>query len=220
MGHIVHLRNSSNIIILNIISNTSVQSYEYTINIKRKNVILLFDWSFFSKNVSSLLPKMPLVKWHCTSFEQTWIPFTKGCFMQSLDEIGPVVQEKKIFKFCPYIFTILYYLLLERDVALHLNKLEFPSSKDTLCQVWLKLAQWFWRRRWKYKKVYGLMDERWSEKLTWTLRPDELKKWKINKIYMSIGILRLLISVGFFWVFWGFFLAKVFPLISFQHNTL
>ena len=29
----------------------------------------------------------------------------------------------------------------------HLNKLESPSPKDALCQVWLKLAQWFWRRR-------------------------------------------------------------------------
>jgi hypothetical protein len=24
---------------------------------------------------------------------------------------------------------------------------EFPLPKDALCQVWLKLAQWFWRRR-------------------------------------------------------------------------
>ena len=30
--------------------------------------------------------------------------------------------------------------------ALQLNKLESPSPKDALCQVWLKLAQWFWRR--------------------------------------------------------------------------
>jgi hypothetical protein len=28
-----------------------------------------------------------------------------------------------------------------------LNKLEFPSSKDILYQVWLNLACWFWRRR-------------------------------------------------------------------------
>ena len=27
--------------------------------------------------------------------------------------------------------------------ALHLNKLESPSPMDALCQVWLKLAQWF-----------------------------------------------------------------------------
>ena len=30
------------------------------------------------------------------SFEQTWIPFTQGCFVPSLVEIGPVVLEKKM----------------------------------------------------------------------------------------------------------------------------
>ena len=39
------------------------------------------------------------------------------------------------------------YLPLEKGVAIHLYKLEFPSTKDDLCQVWLKLAQWFWRTR-------------------------------------------------------------------------
>ena len=37
-------------------------------------------------------------------------------------------------------------------MALHLYKLESSSPRDTLCQVWLKLAQWFWRRRWKCEK--------------------------------------------------------------------
>ena len=37
---------------------------------------------------------------------QTWIPFTQGCFMLSLIEIGPGVLEKKIFKFCQCIFAI------------------------------------------------------------------------------------------------------------------
>ena len=32
-------------------------------------------------------------------------------------------------------------------MVLHLNKLESLSLQDALCQVWLKLAQWFWRRR-------------------------------------------------------------------------
>jgi hypothetical protein len=40
-----------------------------------------------------------------------------------------------------------YHLPLERGYPLLLNKLESPSPKDDLCQVWLKLAQWFWRRR-------------------------------------------------------------------------
>jgi hypothetical protein len=30
---------------------------------------------------------------------------------------------------------------------LHLNKLKSPTPKDDLCQVYLKLAQWFWRRK-------------------------------------------------------------------------
>jgi hypothetical protein len=40
-----------------------------------------------------------------------------------------------------------YYLPLEGGYPLPLNKLKSPSHKDDLCHVWLKLAQWFWRRR-------------------------------------------------------------------------
>ena len=41
------------------------------------------------------------------------------------------------------------YIPLEKGGAFHLNKLESLSPKDDLCQVWLKLAMWFLRRRWK-----------------------------------------------------------------------
>ena len=57
--------------------------------------------------------------------------------MPSLVEIDPVDLEKEIFKSCQ----------LETGVALYLNNLESPSSKDAVNQVWSKLAQWFWRRR-------------------------------------------------------------------------
>jgi hypothetical protein len=39
------------------------------------------------------------------------------------------------------------YLPFEEDLALYLNNLESPPPKDDLCQVLLKLACWFWRRR-------------------------------------------------------------------------
>ena len=39
------------------------------------------------------------------------------------------------------------YHPLKKVGALHLKKYEFPSAKHDLCQVRLKLAQWFWRRR-------------------------------------------------------------------------
>ena len=88
------------------------------------------------------------------------IPFTQGCLMLSLVEIGPVVLEKKIFKFCQCTFSIFCkYLPLEKRHCSSLNKLESPSTKDSLCQVWLKLAQWFWRRRWKCEKF----TDKWTD---------------------------------------------------------
>ena len=50
-----------------------------------------------------------------------------------------------------------YQCPLKKGVALHLNKLESTLPKDTLCQVWLKLAQWFWRRRFKnFVNIFSL----------------------------------------------------------------
>jgi hypothetical protein len=70
-----------------------------------------------------------------------------------LIEFGLLVLEKKIFKIFQYIFIFRYYLPLEKGDPLHLNKLESPPPKDDLCQVWLKLAQWLWRRSRKCKSL-------------------------------------------------------------------
>ena len=45
------------------------------------------------------------------------------------------------------------YLLFEKDGTFHLNKFESPTPQDDLWQVWLKLAQWFWKG-WFFKFVY------------------------------------------------------------------
>ena len=47
------------------------------------------------------------------SFEQTLIPIAKGCFVPTLVEIGPVVQEK-ISELCQCIYAISYYVSLEK----------------------------------------------------------------------------------------------------------
>ena len=52
------------------------------------------DESFLISSIISLLS--PLGKEQGPSFEQTSIPFTQGCFVPSLIEIGPVVFEKKV----------------------------------------------------------------------------------------------------------------------------
>ena len=63
-----------------------------------KNFQCIFTLSLLSPLGEALFP----------SFEQTWIPFTKGWFVPSLVKIGPVVLEKKIFKWPHPIFTFLW----------------------------------------------------------------------------------------------------------------
>ena len=72
-------------------------------------------------------------------------------------------------------------------MVLHLNKLQSPSPEDALFQVWLKLAKWFWRRRFfNFVNVFSLFrnyrrrqrrttDKFWSEKITWASGSGELK---------------------------------------------
>jgi hypothetical protein len=55
---------------------------------------------------------------------------------------GLKIFEKKITPF----WHFYNYLSFEEDLALYLNKVEFPSPKDNLYQVWVNLACWFWRR--------------------------------------------------------------------------
>ena len=108
----------------------------------------------FSNVFSPFRNYLTLGKERGPSFEQIWIRFTQGCFVPSFVEIGSVVLEKKVFKFHQCISLFCNYLPLKRGRALHLNKLEFPSPKNAFWQVWLKLAQWFSRRR--FLKVVNL----------------------------------------------------------------
>ena len=79
----------------------------------------------------------------------------------NLVEIGRVVLKTKIFPFCQYIFPISFLVFISpwKWVWLFIWKKtwnEFPSPKNALCQVWLKLAQWFWRRFQNFVNVFSL----------------------------------------------------------------
>ena len=97
--------------------------------------------------------------------------------MPCLVEIGPVVLERRFFKFVNVFSQFYNNLLLEKSVALHLNKLESPSHKDALCQVWLKLAHWFWRRRWKCEKF-----------MTMTMTTTDNGQILIRKAHLSLWL--------------------------------
>ena len=56
--------------------------------------------------------------------------------MPRLLETGTVVLEIKRFLNVLNVLTLFYYLPLEKGVAHHLNKFEFPLLMDALCHVW------------------------------------------------------------------------------------
>ena len=51
-----------------------------------------------------------------------------------------------------YFLLFCNYLPLEMGVTLYLKKNWISSTKDALCKVLLKMAKWFFRRRWKCEK--------------------------------------------------------------------
>jgi hypothetical protein len=87
-------------------------------------------------NWTNLNPLYPMI--NCTKFDWIW----PSCFWTRR-------FKKKLSVF----LLFCYYLPLGKGVSLHLNKPEFPFPKDELCQVWLKLALWFWRRSRKCKSL-------------------------------------------------------------------
>ena len=59
----------------------------------------------------------------------------------------PSGSGEEIFLNFVNVFSLFHkHLPLEIGGVLHLNKLKSPLPRNALCQLWLKLAQWFWRR--------------------------------------------------------------------------
>ena len=79
-----------------------------------------------------------------------WSP--KDALWQVMLKLAQWFWRRIFFYFVNVFLLFRNYLPLKKGGALHLNKLESLSHKDALCQVWLKLAKWFWRRRWKCEK--------------------------------------------------------------------
>lgn len=75
-------------------------------------------------------------------------------------------------------------------MALHVNKLEFSSPKNTLCQVWLIMAQWFWEvdENMKGLRRRQRTGKSWSGKLSWAFGSGELKGTRLFPIFKELVI--------------------------------
>ena len=88
---------------------------------------------------------------HLNKFES---PSPKDALCQVWLKLAQWFLRRRFLNFVNVFSPFCNYLPLKKSRVLHLNKLESPSPKDALCQVWLKLAHWFWRRR--FLKVVNL----------------------------------------------------------------
>ena len=70
-------------------------------------------------------------------------------------EIDQVVLNKKNLKYFNIILIFCYYLPLEKGMALNLKKTWIPFIQGCFEPNWMKLAQWFWRRR--FLNIFNLI---------------------------------------------------------------
>jgi hypothetical protein len=80
-----------------------------------------------------LLP--PLGEGQSPLFEQTLIPLPKDDLRQVWLKLAQWFWRKRFFKDPVLFLHFCNYLLVEENLALYLNKIEFPSPKDNLYQV-------------------------------------------------------------------------------------
>ena len=160
----------------------SIKTYDYIITLsKRKVKKTYFNLMRIWSNLNPLYPRMLCAKfgWNWPSgsgekdflissmyfryfiiispwkrrgpsLEQIWIPFTQGWFVpsSSLTQIDSMDLEK-IFKFC----NVFCYFVISS-----LGKGQGPSFEQIWIhpRVWLKLAQWFWRRFQNFVNICSL----------------------------------------------------------------
>ena len=105
--------------------------------LKVLNIFLLFP---------NYLPFEKGVALHWNKFVST---SPKNAFSQVWLKLDQLFWRRRFLKVVNLFLSFPNYMYLPfgKGVALHVNKLESPSPGDTLCQPWLKLAQWSWRRR-------------------------------------------------------------------------
>ena len=128
MGHIAHLRKVRKQL-------KSINTFDYIIMLikRRKNPLSTF-WE--------------LMVLHLNKLES---PSSPSCFVQNLVDIGSVVLEKKIFKFHSFFFRFFSIISPWKRAGPAFEQTWIPYTQRYIVQVWMKLAQWFWKR-WKCDK--------------------------------------------------------------------
>jgi hypothetical protein len=80
-------------------------------------------------------------------------PLPKDDLYQLLLKLARWFWRRRFLRMFSNFLFFCYYLPLGKGVVLHLYNSESPLLKDDFCQLWLKLAQQFWKRSRKCKSL-------------------------------------------------------------------
>ena len=83
-------------------------------------------------------------------------PSPKDAFCRIMLKLAQWSWRRRFLNFVNIFTLFRNYLHLAKGWAIHLNKIESSSLKEALCQVWLKLTQWFWKRFFVNVLVFSL----------------------------------------------------------------
>jgi hypothetical protein len=104
----------------------------------------IFKWPHPMFNFCDYLPFEKELAFYLNKLE---FPSSKDNLYQvSMKSALWFLRRRFLNIFCVFLL-FRYNLPLEKGTTLHLYKFESPPSKDDMCNVWLKLAQRFWRSR-------------------------------------------------------------------------
>jgi hypothetical protein len=126
---------------------------------------------------------LPLAKSYLLSLNKLEFPLPKDNLYQVWLNLARWFWRRRFLKIFSVFLLFCYYLPLEKGYPLPLNKLESPSPKDDLYQVWLKLVPWFWRRS---RKCKSLQTDRRTDRRT--DRQTDAGQQVIRKAHLSFQL--------------------------------
>ena len=130
-------------------------------------LVVLEESNFSRQCIFAIHNYLPLEKGRVLLLNKLESPSLKGALCHVWLKLSQWFWTRRFLNFINVFSLFCNYLPIEKGGALHLNKFESPLPKDALCQVWLKLAQWFCRRRWKCEKFTDRRRDKWRLVIRW-----------------------------------------------------
>jgi hypothetical protein len=154
------------------------------------SILAQWFWRRFSNDTTPILHFLwlsPLWRGPGPIFKQIEFPLPEDNLYQVWLNLACWIWRIFLKKIVSVFLLFCNCLLFEKGYPLRLNKPESPSPKDDLCQVWLKLVQWFWRRNRKSKSLQTDKETVAGQQAIRIAHLSFQLRWTINHCFLNIS---------------------------------